>query len=154
MKLLSRDFTHCYPDIFVLSGTTFSLLKRGPISACNSVVSCELFLSLHSAYFVCITAVKLNSRENQFALSPRRRFLSRHICSLVASNEFFPLFCEIESEEERGRGNLAIDFMEENGMRCVRLQTVARFEISERLAEIWNFSKSDKSLFYIVYFLR
>lgn len=66
---------------------------------------------------------------------------------LVASNEFFPLFCEIEGEEERGRGNSAIDFMKENGMRCVR--TVARFQISRRLAEIWNFSKSDKSLSYI-----
>lgn len=73
---------------------------------------------------------------------------------LVASNEFFPLFCEIESVEELGRGNLAIDFMKENGMRCVRLQIVARFEISRRLAEIWNFSKSDKSLTYIGNFLR
>lgn len=69
---------------------------------------------------------------------------------LVASNEFFPLFCEIESEEESGRRNLAIDFMKENGMRCVRLQTVARFETSRRLGKIWNFSKSDKSLSLIL----
>lgn len=32
MKLLLRDLAHCYPDIFILSGTTFSLLKHGPIS--------------------------------------------------------------------------------------------------------------------------
>lgn len=84
--LLSRYFCSLWNNVFITRmWTDIAMMRR----LCNSVISYELFVSFHSAYFVCITAVKLNSRENQFALSPRRRFLSRHICSWLRLMCFF-----------------------------------------------------------------
>lgn len=84
--LLSRYFRFLWNNIFITqTRADIAMMRR----LCNSVISCELFVSFHSAYFVCIVAVKLNSRENQFALSPRHRFLSRHICSWLRLMNFF-----------------------------------------------------------------